>query len=294
MITSALAVMIALLVGGGGFLLAFYVATKVQGEVASVKAAQRPSDRRRTVQRGLLVTAWVRRVEHFVPQRLDKRLGRNIVQAGGLEGMSPAELFLYVVVTTLLGSALGLWIVLATGWTPWLAVTGSLLGIAYPFLWLRDRVKQRHLAIQRELPYHIDLLTLCVEAGLDFAAGVAKTVEKGKPGPLRDELSQFLAEVRVGKTRAEALEAMSGRVGLPALANFVAALVQAERMGTGLGKTLRAQAEQLRNERSQRAEKAAGEAPVKILIPLVLFVFPTIWIILAAPLVFEWIFGGAK
>ena len=292
MITTSLAVMIALLVAGGGFLLAYYVSTHVQREVASVKAA--PRSRRKTVQRGVLIAAWVRRVEPFVPGRIDRRIERNIEQAGGLEGMSPAEIVLYVLVTTLLGTALGLWIVLATGWPPWVAALGSVLGIVYPFVWLRDRVRQRHFEIQRELPYHIDLLTLCVEAGLDFAAGVAKTVEKGKPGPLRDELSQFLAEVRVGKTRAEALEAMSARVGLPALANFVAALVQAERMGTGLGKTLRSQAEQLRNERSQRAEKAAGEAPVKILIPLVLFVFPTIWIILAAPLVFQWIFGAGQ
>ncbi|HSI06145.1 MAG: type II secretion system F family protein [Myxococcota bacterium] len=288
--TPMLAILVAVLVGSAGFLAAYYVSTRLVRELAAVKAA--PRERRSDVPRSPFVAAWVRRVEPLVPTSLEGRIERRIVQAGGLEGLTPAELFLYVVITTLVGVALSIWIAMATGWTLWLVLAGVILGVVYPFVWLRDRVRLRHLEIQRELPFHIDLLTLCVEAGLDFAAGVAKTCEKGKPGALRDELTRFLGEVRVGKTRAEALEAMGARVGLMALTNFVSALVQAERMGSGVGKTLRAQAEQLRSERSQRAEKAAGEAPVKILIPLVLFVFPTIWIVLAAPLVFEWVFGG--
>lgn len=294
--TLALALLITMLVGGAGFLVAYYIGARVEREIVSVKASksQREKQRRTTSRRGPLITMWSRRVEAYLPKTVEGRLERDIVRAGGLQGLTPAELFFYVVVTTVLGGCLAWWIVGTTGWSAWLIPAGIAVGAAYPFIWLRDRVKQRHAEIQRELPYHIDLLTLCVEAGLDFAAGVARTVEKGKPGALRHELSQFLAEVRVGKTRADALEAMSVRVGLPALANFVAALIQAERLGVGLGKTLRAQAEQLRNERSERAEKAAGEAPVKILIPLVLFVFPTIWIILAAPIVFEWVFGGGR
>jgi tight adherence protein C len=123
---------------------------------------------------------------------------------------------------------------------------------------------------------------------------VQKMVERGKPGPLRDEFSTFLAELRIGKTRAEALEAMGERVGLPQLSAFLSALIQTERLGSGLGRTLRVQAEQLRTERFQRAETLAGEAPVKMLIPLVLFIFPTIWIILAGPLVYEWVWGGGR
>lgn len=290
--TTALALLIVALVGGAGFLIAYYVGQRVEREIVSVRASKAREQRRVNVRRGALFAVWNRRVEGLVPKRIERKLERDIVRAGGLDGLTPAELMFYVLMTTLVGGFIGTWVSFTTGWSRWLVALGIIVGIAYPFIWLRDRVKQRHADIQRELPYHIDLLTLCVEAGLDFAAGVARTVEKGKSGPLRHELSQFLAEVRVGKTRAESLDAMSTRVGLPALTNFVAALIQAERLGVGLGKTLRAQADQLRNERSERAEKAAGEAPVKILIPLVLFVFPTIWIILAAPIVFEWVFGG--
>src|SRR5262249_9760906 len=139
---------------------------------------------------------------------------------------------------------------------------------------------------------HLDLLTLSVEAGLDFGAAVSRVVEKGRPGALREELSAFLGEVRMGKSRADALEAMAERLGLEALPAFLAALIQADRIGSGLGRALRLQAEEFRVERFQRAERLAGEAPVKMIIPLVLFIFPTIWIILGAPLVFEWIFKG--
>ena len=289
--TDALIGLIVASIAASMFLVAYYVGARVERELVSVKAV--PRERRRSTQRrNALLAIWSRRIESLVPKNLETRLERDILRSGGLDGLTPAELMFYALMTTVVGTAIAAWVVYATGWSSWIIGAGFGVGLAYPFVWLRDKVKQRHGEIQRELPYHIDLLTLCVEAGLDFAAGVARTVEKGKPGALRNELSQFLAEVRVGKTRAEALEGMSTRVGLPALANFVSALIQAERLGVGLGKTLRAQADQLRNERSERAEKAAGEAPVKILIPLVLFVFPTIWIILAAPIVFEWVFGG--
>ena len=164
------------------------------------------------------------------------------------------------------------------------------MGTFFPFIWLRDQVTKRHHAILSGLPYHLDLLTLCVEAGLDFSAGVSRMVEKGKKGPIVEEFQAYLSELRLGNTRSEALEAMSRRVGLIALSTFLSALIQADRMGTNLGKTLRIQSEQLRVERFQRAEKLANEAPVKMILPLVLFIFPTIWIILGGPLIFDWLF----
>jgi tight adherence protein C len=288
--SALMTLLVTLLAGGFAFLVVYYVSARVTHEVATLKATAQKE--KQPAKRGWFVDAWRRRVDPFVPKSVGDGIGKQIVMAGGLEGLTAAELFLYVTLAALVGLTLSIWISLMTGWSAWTVVLGCLLGAVYPFIWLRDQVKKRHNEIQRDLPYHIDLLTLCVEAGLDFGAGVARTVEKGKPGPLRDELMTFLAEVRVGKTRAEALEAMSNRVGLIALSNFLAALIQADRMGSGLGRTLRLQAEQLRNDRFQRAEQLAGEAPVKIILPLVLFIFPTIWIILAAPLVFEWLFRG--
>ncbi|MEM6730943.1 MAG: type II secretion system F family protein [Myxococcota bacterium] len=271
------------------FLLAHYVTARFRGALAVARMGE---DRRSRPRRGALVDAWVRRVQHMVPNAFDSRVRRAIVMAGGLEGLSAAELVLWALLAGAGAFALGMWFALATGWSIWMSVAGFVLGAVYPFVWLRDKVKQRHLAILQEMPYQLDLLTLSVEAGLDFIAGLGKVVERGKEGPMRDELARMLAEIRVGKSRSEAMGALAHRVGLPALSNFLSAMIQADRLGTGLGRTLRIQADQLRNERFQRAEKAAGEAPVKMLIPLVVFVFPTIWIILAGPLVFDWLYSG--
>jgi tight adherence protein C len=159
------------------------------------------------------------------------------------------------------------------------------------FIWLRDQVSKRHFKITRELPYNLDLLTLSVEAGLDFQAAVDTVVKKGRQGPLSGEFALMLREMRMGKTRQEALRAMSDRVGLPALTQFVGALIQADRMGTSLGKVLRIQSTQLRVERTQRAEKLANEAPVKMLFPLIACIFPTVFLVLFGPIVFQFVWG---
>ncbi|MDP7039580.1 MAG: type II secretion system F family protein [Myxococcota bacterium] len=226
----------------------------------------------------------------MVPEKMKTYLTRQLVQAGGLGGMTPAHIILYAIFSSLCSIALALLLTVSTDMSAAWLVPIFLAGALFPFIWLRDQIKKRHRQIMLEMPYHLDLLTLCVEAGLDFGAGVQKMVDKGHDGPLIDEFQAFLAELRVGKTRAEALQGMSTRVALEPLTNFTSALIQADRLGSGMGKTLRLQAEQLRQDRFQKAEKAAGEAPVKMLIPLVLFIFPTIWIVLGAPLIFEWMF----
>jgi tight adherence protein C len=147
-------------------------------------------------------------------------------------------------------------------------------------------VKRRHLQISRALPFNLDLLTLSVEAGLDFTAALAKVVEKGKTGALRDELQLVLKQLKMGKTREEALKTMIARVDLPPLSQFVASLIQADRMGTNIGKVLRIQSTQLRIDRTQRAEKLANEAPVKMLFPLIACIFPTVFMVLFGPIVF--------
>jgi tight adherence protein C len=169
----------------------------------------------------------------------------------------------------------------------------ALVGMFYPMIWVNDQVKRRHLLISRALPYNLDLLTLSVEAGLDFTAALSKVVEKGKGGPLRDEMQLVLKQLKMGKTREEALKAMIARVDLPALSNFVMALIQADKMGTSLGKVLRIQSTQMRIDRTQRAEKLANEAPVKMLFPLVACIFPTVFMVLFGPIVFAFMFGNA-
>lgn len=186
------------------------------------------------------------------------------------------------------GAALSLWLGLGSGL--WLAC--PLAGGLYPLLWVRDRVRARHRAIARALPYALDLLMLSVEAGLDFSAALAKVVEKGREGPLAEELAVVLRELKLGKTREEALRNLGRRVDLPALTSFVHALVHADRMGTPLGKVLRILSTELRVERTQRAEKLANEAPIKLLLPLVLCIFPTLFLMLFGPLAHQMFFEG--
>jgi tight adherence protein C len=185
----------------------------------------------------------------------------------------------------------GMLICIMLGMNIFWSILFLIAGAVYPLIWLRDMIAKRHRLITRALPYNLDLLTLSVEAGMDFQAAVNKVVEKGIQGPLVDELNYMLSLLKVGRTREEALRIMEERINLPAITSFVNALIQADRMGTSLGKVLRIQSETLRDERAQRAEKLAQEAPVKMLFPLIVFIFPTVFMVLFGPIIFQFFFG---
>jgi tight adherence protein C len=164
-----------------------------------------------------------------------------------------------------------------------------LLGVAlfyfYPTLWLRDATHIRHRSIQRALPFVLDLLTLSVEAGMDFMTALQRNVERSKLDALSEELIRVIREIQIGKTRREALRDMSRRVNLPELKSVVSALVQADELGVSIGTILRIQSDQIRQRRFERAEKLANEAPVKMLGPLILFIFPSVFLILLGPII---------
>ncbi len=163
-----------------------------------------------------------------------------------------------------------------------------IVGFFFPTLiWLKDLIDKRTNAILRELPNVIDLLTLCVEAGLDFGAAIRKIIEKGRDSPLRDEFIILEKEINMGMSRVEALRNMSKRNDIDELNSFLVALIQAVKMGTSLAPILRSQSEQIRIKRSQRAEKLAAEAPVKMLAPLIICIFPTVFIILFVPIIMQ-------
>lgn len=216
----------------------------------------------------------------------------RIVRAGDPTELLPEELVWLSILGGVAGSAFGIVVAAALGAAVAL-LPCAILGAALPLLRLREAIKRRQLCIVRELPFALDLVTLSVEAGLDFAGALAKVVEKGRPGPLRDELALVLRRLRMGRTREEALLEVIPRVDLPVMTSVVTSLVQADRMGTSLGKTLRILSAQLRADRTQRAEKLAGEAPVKMLFPLIAFIFPTVFLVLFGPIVFAMTFGGA-
>lgn len=165
------------------------------------------------------------------------------------------------------------------------ALVAVAIGVVLPRVSLRERIAHRRHAILRHLPHDLDVVTLSVEAGLNLGAALAHAVMHGPPGPLREEWHRVLRDVHAGQARHDALRAMSTRIALPAVSNVVAALIAAERQGASLAPILRAQAEQRRTERFLRAERLAMEAPVKMLLPLVLFIFPGTFAILLFPIV---------
>lgn len=157
-----------------------------------------------------------------------------------------------------------------------------LLAVILPDFTLKRLGSIRRQKIIASLPDNLDLLTVSVEAGLGFDQALLKLVEKTK-GPLTEEFKRVLQEIRIGKTRRDALREMSVRTGVEDLQNFVAALIQADQLGVGIGNVLRIQSQQLRQKRRLKAEEKAQKAPVKMLIPMIIFIFPSLFIILLGP-----------
>ena len=156
-----------------------------------------------------------------------------------------------------------------------------------PEIWLYRAVKQRHLSIQRSLPFVLDLLTLSVEAGMDFIGALQRNCKLRRLDPLNEELLRMTKEIQVGSSRKEALRGMAERVCQPDLKAVAFALIQADELGVSIGSILRIQSEQLRGKRFDRAEKLAAEAPVKMLGPLMLCIFPAVFIILLGPILWQ-------
>lgn len=163
---------------------------------------------------------------------------------------------------------------------------GAILGFLIPRYMLQKRIGERQKQIQLQLPDLLDLLTVSVEAGLGFDAGIAKCIEKME-GPLCDEFRTILREVRVGKARKQALRDAAERMQVHDVDTFFSSLIQAEQLGVSLAKVLRVQSDQLRLKRRQRAEEQAQKAPIKMMFPMVLFIFPTIFIVLMGPAVLQ-------
>jgi tight adherence protein C len=161
-------------------------------------------------------------------------------------------------------------------------IVGVMFGYTIPEFWLGGRVRARQKAILLQIPDALDLLTISVRAGLGFDGALGKVVEKLR-GPLTDEFRRALAEIRVGKARRDALRDIIPRTDVPALTNFIGAVIQAEQLGVSISKVLQVQSEQLRIERRQRAEEMAAKAPIKMLFPLVGCIFPSLFIVILGP-----------
>ena len=163
-----------------------------------------------------------------------------------------------------------------------IAIFFLVFGWMLPRTWLSGQLKARQKAVIKALPDSLDLVTTCVEAGLGLDAALSRVAEKTE-GPFAEELKRMLRDVAMGKLRRDALTELHQRVGVDELTNFINSIIQAEQLGVGIAQVLRVQSDQLRTKRRQRAEKAAHEAPIKMLFPLVFFIFPAFLIVILGP-----------
>jgi tight adherence protein C len=247
---------------------------------------------------GFRIVWWpVQWLAHYLRALLPERhtkAGLARLRLAGLDyALDPAQFLAGRLVWGLLCAAFAAWLADAFGLAlAWPTVAGQALGFLFPLVWLRDRIDARRHLTFTALPFMLDLITLCVESGLNLNSAIAQAVAKGPAGPLRDELARLLRDIRAGRPRSEALRDMAARLDMAPVTNFVSTLVQAEATGMSLGPILRAQAEQRRSERFARAEKLAMQAPVKLLFPLLVFIFPCVFVILMFPIVMKFIGAG--
>ncbi len=232
--------------------------------------------------------------------RARSKMHQQLVQAGFDDSIMPEEfLSLQAIMTFGVGCGVALLLLTFAGISKGgvdAAMEGRTLVLAlliiglcgiYPKMWLNRTIRVRLHGITRALPFVIDLLTLSVEAGLDFMAAIKNIVARREPDAIGDEWNRVLLEIQLGKTRREALKNMAARLRQPDIQSLVTALVQADEMGVSIGAILRIQAEQVRQRRFARAEKLANEAPVKMLFPLLAFIFPAVFLILLGPVILQ-------
>ena len=222
----------------------------------------------------------------FTPQATLENAKRRIEMAGNPMQMDPAFfLSLRFVLAAVFGG--GIFLVFLVTKRSWLAGLGLaalflVIGFMFPDLWLTSRIKGRQTSVFRALPDALDLLTICVEAGLGFDAAMAQVNMKWED-ELALEFGRVLQEIRLGKLRREALRDMADRLGVSELTSFVAAVIQSEQLGVSMAKVLRIQSDQMRVRRRQMAEEEAHRAPIKMIFPIGLLIFPSILMVLLGP-----------
>jgi tight adherence protein C len=224
-------------------------------------------------------------VEQSLPDKARQQIAQNLVVAGRPGGMSAGDFIALRYVLTAVFCCLGILIGLLTH-NPialaLLAAIGAAVGLYGPVFWLRAKLNSRRSDIQVALPDVLDVLVVCVEAGLTFEAAMEKVVEKFD-NALAEEFGRVMQEVRLGRPRLEALSDMGERNGVDELNNFVQAIIQSEQLGSGIARILRIQAEEIRGKRLITAQERGARASLKMLIPMLACIFPTLWVILLGP-----------
>lgn len=224
----------------------------------------------------------------FTPQNAIQSAAHKIELAGSPSMLDPSTFWASrFMVSILMGGFLVLIFSISKmsiGLLQRLLVVGMfmLLGFYIPEMLLSSRIGRRQKEIRKAMPDALDLLTICVEAGLGFDGAMAKVYEKWD-NELSLAFGRVIREIQLGKLRRDALRDMANRLGIPEMTSFVAAVIQSEQLGVSMAKVLRIQADQMRMKRRQHAEEEAHKAPIKMLIPMALLIFPSICIVLMAP-----------
>lgn len=230
-------------------------------------------------------------VLRFTPQKAIQDVNQKLERAGNPKGID-ATLFFSARIFGLVGGFLLFFLLnriapadspIHARW-PLFSLFTAIFGFYMPQLLLTSKIQRRQKDIRRAMPDALDLLTICVEAGLGFDAAMAKVYEKWD-NELGRAFGRVVREIQLGKLRREALRDMSDRVGIPELTSFVAAVIQSEQLGVSMANVLRIQSDQMRVKRRQLAEEEAHKAPIKMLFPMALLIFPSICIVLMTPAV---------
>lgn len=229
----------------------------------------------------------------FLPYELMEHTDQRL-QRTGVSYLLSAEQFIALRILVAITAPIVVWFAMLgmDVWEPIWLVVAPLVGFLLPDVWLNDTRKRRESNVIRTLPVYLDFITMCVEAGLNFQGALTQAMEKAPPGALRNEFAIVLRDMRSGLARADALRRMAERLDINEITSFVSAIIQAEKMGASLANVLRVQADQRRSERFQRAEKMAMEAPVKLVAPLIIFIFPVTFMILGFPIVMKFLGEG--
>ncbi len=235
-------------------------------------------------------------VTRLAPQSTLERTALQLKLAGSPRNMSAAEFWAIRGAATVVMGVLTFFIMNNFGAEPrqrlLYTLGGTALGFMLPQLWLRSVIDRRKQAIIKKLPDALDLMTICVDAGLTFDGAMDRVYSKWRD-PLSMEFGRVIYEMQLGKSRRQALRDMVDRIDVADVTSFVASVLQADQLGVSIGKVLRIQSEQMRVRRRQRAEEKAQQAPIKMLFPLVFLIFPAMFIVLLGPAGFQVYRSGA-
>ncbi len=229
-------------------------------------------------------------VIRLTPQSMLENTTKKLELAGGPGNLSSAEFWAIRAVAAVLMGVLFFFLMVRfnTEGTRRIlyALLAAVFGFFLPSFYLTSKIGRRQQAIIKKFPDALDLMSICVDAGLTFDGAMSRVAEKWDD-PLANEFGRVLYEIQLGKSRRQALRDMSGRMDVSDVTSFVAAILQAEHLGVSIGRVLRIQSEQMRIRRRQRAEEKAQQAPVKMLFPLVFLIFPSMFIVLLGPAAFS-------